>query len=66
MKNLKKALYPLSISERKNLILLLTMLMMTAILDMIGVVSILPFIGALTNPELLKINTPLKFLYKSS
>ena len=66
MKTLKKALYLLSTSERKNLILLMVMLMITALLDMIGVASILPFIGVLTNPELVETNAPLNFLYKSS
>ena len=66
MKTIKKALYLLSTSERKNLILLMIMLMITALLDMIGVASILPFIGVLTNPELVETNAPLNFLYKSS
>ena len=66
MKTIKKALYLLSIRERKNLFLLIVMLMITAILDMMGVASILPFIGVLANPELLETNASLKFLYKSS
>ena len=37
-----------------------------ALLDMIGVASILPFMAVLTNPELIETNSILNFIFQSS
>ena len=41
------------------------MLMMMTIFDVIGVASILPFMGVLTKPEIVETNQVLNYLYKS-
>ena len=62
---LKKLLYLLTPSERKRASLLLIMIILMALLDMIGVASILPFIAVLTNPSLIDTNIILNNLFKS-
>ena len=64
MKKLKKLLYLLSAHERKRAILLLGMILIMALLDMIGVASIMPFIAVMTNPELVETNFILKTAMK--
>ena len=49
MKTFKKLLFLLSSHQRKHLGLLLIMITIMALLDMIGVASILPFMAVLTN-----------------
>ena len=66
MKKLKKLLYLLSAHERKRAILLLGMILIMALLDMIGVASIMPFIAVMTNPELVETNFILKTAYETS
>ena len=52
MQNIKKLLYLFSGDELKRALLLLIMTLIMAIIDMIGVASILPFIAVLTNSEI--------------
>ena len=66
MQTLKKFLFLLSYHERKRAGLLLIMITIMALLDMIGVASILPFITVLTNPNLIETNTILNKMFKSS
>lgn len=66
MKTIKKILFLLSTKERKNLLIIMGMLMITGFLDMLGVASILPFMGVLSNPEIVETNVYLNFLFKSS
>lgn len=56
MNSLYKVLYLLSPSERKQAAILLFMILIMAILDTIGVASILPFMAILTNPDLIDTN----------
>ena len=56
MNTLYKILYLLSPSERKQASILLFMILIMAILDTIGVASILPFMAILTNPDLIDTN----------
>ena len=51
MKTFKKIIYILQSSKRKGASLLLIMLIILALLDMIGVASIMPFMAVLTNPS---------------
>ena len=66
MQTLKRLLYFLSYQERKQAYLLLIMIIIMALLDMLGVASILPFMAVLSNPSLIQtniiLNTAFKFL----
>jgi ABC-type multidrug transport system fused ATPase/permease subunit len=66
MKTLKKLLFLLSSQEKKSAGLLLTMIIIMALLDMIGVASILPFMTVLTNPSLIETNIILNNMFKFS
>ena len=66
MQNIKKFLFLLSSHERKRAGLLLFMMLIMALLDMIGVASILPFIAVLTNPSLIETNLILNKIFQIS
>ena len=66
MNNLKKISFLLSYKERLQAILLLVMTLIMALIDMLGVASILPFIALITNPEILETNIILKNIYLTS
>ena len=66
MQTFKKLLFFLTIRERKRAGLLLIMILIMALLDMIGVASILPFIAVLTNPDLIETNLFLNNMFKFS
>jgi hypothetical protein len=62
-----KLLFLLTSKERKSAVFLLIMTIFMALLDTLGVASILPFIAVLTNPGLIETNVILKkmFIYSS-
>ena len=64
MKIFKKFFFLLSSQERKQAYLLLSMIVVMALLDMIGVASIMPFMAVLINPEIVETNNILNILYK--
>lgn len=66
MKNFKKYLFLLTPSERKSAVLLLIMILIMAILDMIGIASVLPFVAVLTNSSLIETNFILKYFFNFS
>ena len=66
MKIFKQLLFLLTIKERKQAGLLMVMILIMALLDMIGVVSILPFMAVLTNPTLIEKNLILNTLFKAA
>ena len=66
MDNLKKLLYLLPKPDRKRAGLLLVLVLIMALLDMIGVVSIMPFMTVLTNPEIVETNIMLNKAFKIS
>lgn len=66
MQILKKLLFLLTIHERKNVIFLMGMLLVLAMLEMIGVVSILPFMAVLMSPELVDTNIVLNAAFNTS
>ena len=66
MQTVKKLLFLLSPYERKQAVLLLIMTMVMALLEMIGVASILPFIAVLSNPDIVNTNIILNTTYKTS
>ena len=63
MKNLLKVFILLSREQRNRGIFLLGMILVMAILDVIGVASILPFMAVLSNPESIKTNNMLNAAY---
>ena len=63
MKFLKKILYLLTSHERKRAFLLILMISVMAVLDMIGVASILPFIAVISNPDIIETNLYLNKLF---
>ena len=65
MQIIKKFLYLLSPSERKRAGLLLLLILTMALLDMIGVASILPFMAVLTNPDIVNTNIILNKIFNS-
>ena len=65
MQNFKKLLFLLSPYERKRAGLLLIMIIIMALLDTIGVASILPFVAVLTNPILIETNIILNIMFQA-
>jgi ABC-type multidrug transport system fused ATPase/permease subunit len=63
LKDLKNIFYLLAPTERKRSILVFVMILFVAILDMIGIASILPFIAVISNPELVETNIFLNKLF---
>ena len=66
MKIIKKLVDILTAQERKRLILLLAMTLILAFLEMIGLVSILPFMATLSNPEIIESNKILNNFFQAS
>ena len=62
----KKLLFLLTSHERKRVGLLLIIVTIMALLDMIGVASILPFMAVLTNPSLIETNSILNTVFKTA
>ena len=66
METIHKLLDLLSPAERKRAGLLMVMMLVMALLDMLGVASILPFIAVLANPTLVETNPILSWVYQFS
>ena len=66
MQTLKKLLFLLTPHERKNAGLLLILILIMALLDMVGVASILPFMAVLTNPSFIETNSILNKMFQAS
>ncbi len=66
MQTFKKLLFLLSPLERKRAGLLLIMILIMALLEMIGVASVLPFVTVLTNPGLIETNFILNKIFQIS
>lgn len=64
MKNLKNISNLLTVSERKQALMLLAMILVMAFLDVLGVSSILPFMALLADPSLLETNIYLAQAYE--
>jgi ABC-type multidrug transport system fused ATPase/permease subunit len=63
MKTIEKLLDLLTPPERKRAYLLLGMILIMAMLDMVGVASIMPFMAVLANPELVETNIIINAAY---
>ncbi len=66
MKIYKKLLYLLLPNERKQGIVLIMMFLLMAILDMIGVASIMPFIYVISNPDIIESNSIINSAFQTS
>ena len=66
MQTFKKLFFLLSIDERKQAGFLLVLIIIMALIDTIGVASIMPFMAVLTNPEIVETNFFLKLLFEKS
>ena len=66
MKIIKKLYFLLTPREKKSAGLLFLMILFMAIIDMIGVASILPFIAILTTPTLIEANVYLNKFFQIS
>ena len=66
MEKFKKILFFLNAKEIESSVYLLIMIITMAILDMIGVASVLPFMMVLTKPEFIETNIWLSQVFKTS
>lgn len=66
MQTFKKILHLLTPKEFRKACLLLIMIIIMAILEMIGVASILPFVTVLTNPSIIETNFILNHMFQAS
>lgn len=66
MENIKKLLFLLTPLERKNAAKLLVMILVMALIDTIGVASILPFMAVLTTPTIIETNVIINKMYQAS
>ena len=66
MQTIKKILFLLTPHEQLHAAFLLVLVLIMALLDMIGVVSILPFMAVLTNPDLIETNFILNTMFQYS
>ena len=65
MKILKQIFFILNSKERSQVFLLFLVILSMALIDMLGVASILPFMSVLTNPEIIETNYYLKKIFQS-
>ena len=62
MLNTQKILFILSRKERRRGVYLFILILFMALVDMLGIASIMPFIALLTNPEIINTNDILNFI----
>ena len=63
MQPIKKLFFLLSADERKKAFFLLLMIIIMALLDMLGIVSVVPFIAVITNPDIVDSNEYLNKIF---
>ena len=66
MQSFKKILYLLNLRERRLAGVMLVLIIIMALLEMIGVASIMPFMAVLTNPSLVETNFALNKMFQAS
>lgn len=66
MKVFKELLFLLTPKEYKHLVLLIFMILISALLDVVGVASIVPFIAVLSNPNFVETSSILSFTFQVS
>lgn len=60
---LKQLLAILDSKDRKNLFFVFVLVMIMAIIESLGVISIMPFLAVLANPDVINVNSILKSIY---
>jgi len=66
MQIVKKILFLLSAQERKRAGLLLLMMLLMALIEMVGIASILPFMAVISNPSIVETNQILQNMFQVS
>ena len=66
MKTIKKLLYLLTSKEQKKMGFLFMMILLMALLDVLGIASIMPFIAVLSNPDIIETNQILSSAFSYS
>ena len=66
MKTLNQILYLLNARELKQSILLLLMIIIMALLDMVGIASVMPFMAVISNPDIIETNNMLNEIFQFS
>lgn len=66
MKTWRRVFSLLSRSERRDSFILIGMILTMALLEMVGVASIIPFIAVLAKPEIIETNQYLAWIYKEA
>ena len=66
MKNIKNLIDLLNYNERLSAIKLTFLMLTTAIIEMLGIASILPFITILTNPDIAQSNSILRYIFETT
>ena len=66
MHTIKNFFYLFTYNEIKRVALLMLMILIVALLETIGVLSILPFIAVLSNPSLIQTNPILNYMFQAS
>ena len=66
MQIIKQLFFFFTPKERKQAIFLLLITLVMALMDMLGIASIMPFIAVLANPELVETNYILKTAFQTS
>jgi ABC-type multidrug transport system fused ATPase/permease subunit len=64
MKNIKKILFFLTTQEKRSSFLLLVMILVMAIIDMLGIASVLPFMALIIDPGFLESNFFLQNIFQ--
>jgi ATP-binding cassette, subfamily B, bacterial PglK len=60
---IKRILYLLNVRERKRLYLLFVVMVISAVIEVVGIASIMPFLSLITDPSLVEDNAILKWIY---
>lgn len=66
MRSLKKLLYFLDSKEKKNLYLLIVLIVFISLIDVAGISSIFPFISLIANPNIIETNSLMSAVYNKS
>ena len=61
---IKKLIFFLSSRERKQVVLLFSMILVMAFLDLLGVASIMPFMAIVLDPDVIETNKVLNLVFK--
>lgn len=66
MRSIKKIFFFIGLANKKKFFLLLILILIMALIDVLGVTSIFPFIGILIYPDIIQTNSVLNFIYTQS